>query len=49
MYSHILSDVPEDTDVLCVLTRKASLPEFVGTANRVFVINTDGTISITTR
>jgi hypothetical protein len=49
MHSHILSDVPEDTDVLYVLTRKPSIPEYVGTQKRIFVINTDGTITVTKR
>ena len=49
MHSHILSDVPEDTDVLYVLTRKPSMPEYVGTPNRIFVVNTDGTIAIAKR
>lgn len=44
---HVLSDVPEDTDVLCVLERRPSMPEYVGTRSKqIFVINTDGTISI---
>ena len=45
-HSHFLSDVPEDTDVLFVLTRKPSIPEYVGTQKGVFVVNTDGTIAI---
>jgi hypothetical protein len=46
---HVLSDVPEDTDVLYVLTRKPSIPEYVGTQKRIFVVNTDGTIAVTKR
>jgi hypothetical protein len=47
MHSHILSNVPEDTDVLCVLERRPSMPEYVGTPDkRVFVIQTDGTITL---
>ncbi len=46
VHSHVLSDVPEDTDVLYVLTRKPSIPEYIGTGKRVFVINTDGSIQI---
>ncbi len=49
MHSHVLSDVPEDSDVLYVLTRKPSIPEYVGTQKRIFVVNTDGTITITKR
>ena len=44
---HILSDVPEDTDVLYVLNRVPQIPEYVGTQHGgIFVINTDGSIAI---
>jgi hypothetical protein len=44
-HTHVLSDVPEDTDVLYVLTRKPSIPEAVGTLNRkLYEISVDGTI-----
>jgi hypothetical protein len=40
-----LSDVPEDTDVFYVLTRKPSTPEAVGTLNKkLYAISVDGTI-----
>jgi hypothetical protein len=45
-HSHVLSEVPEDTDVLYVLTRRPSMPEYIGTQRRVFVVNPDGTIAI---
>ena len=45
-HSHVLSDVPEDTDVLYVLTRRPSIPEYIGTAKHVFVINPDGSIQV---
>jgi hypothetical protein len=46
-HTHVLSDVPEDTDVLCVLSRKPLLPEIVGAGkNRVFSVETDGSIRI---
>jgi hypothetical protein len=46
VHSHVLSEVPEDTDVLYVLTRKPAVPEYVSTMSRViYVINVDGTIS----
>jgi hypothetical protein len=48
-HTHILSDVPEDTDVLYVLNRKPSLPEYIGAAKRIFVVNTDGAITVTKR
>jgi len=44
-HTHILSDVPEDTDVFFVLTRKPAMPEFVGTRNKkLYEISPDGTI-----
>ena len=46
VHSHVLSDVPEDTDVLYVLTRRPSTPEYIGTAKHVFAINTDGSIQV---
>jgi hypothetical protein len=45
MHTHVLSDVPEDTDVFYVLTRKPPIPELIGTRNRKFYqISVDGTI-----
>ncbi|HTY83487.1 MAG TPA: hypothetical protein VMB19_04680, partial [Silvibacterium sp.] len=44
-HTHVLSDVPEDTDVFHVLTRKPPQPEYIGTLNKkLYIINTDGTI-----
>lgn len=43
-HSHVLSDLPEDTDVFFVLRRKPSIPEYVGTRTYVYVIQTNGTI-----
>lgn len=48
-HSHILSDVPEDTDVFYVLTRKPSMPEFIGTQIAVYEVNPDGTIKVVQR
>ncbi len=42
---HILTDLPEDTDVLYVLNRKPSIPEYVGVGKEFFLINTDGSIT----
>lgn len=42
---HILTDLPEDTDVLYVLNRKPSMPEYIGAGKQYFLINTDGSIS----
>ena len=44
-HTHVLSDVPEDTDVFHVLTRKPPQPEFIGTSKKkVYEISPDGTI-----
>ena len=48
-HSHILSNVPEDTDVFYVLTRKPSMPEYIGTQIAIYVVNADGTISVVER
>lgn len=44
---HILSDLPEDTDVLYVMNRKPSMPEYIvaGQDKKTFLINTDGSIT----
>jgi hypothetical protein len=44
VHSHVLTDVVEDTDVLYVLNRKPSIPEYVGAGQRRFVISPDGSI-----
>jgi hypothetical protein len=44
VHSHILSDVPEDTDVFYVLVRKPSLPESIGAGKHVYQVQVDGTI-----
>lgn len=44
-HTHVLSDVPEDTDVFYVLTRQPAQPEYIGTMNKkLYVISVDGTI-----
>ncbi len=43
-HTHVLSDIPEDTDVFCVLSRKPALPEYVGSQVAVYVVNPDGSI-----
>jgi len=46
-HTHVLSLCPEDSDVFYVLTRKPSIPEFVGTLDKkMYVVATDGTISV---
>lgn len=45
LHTHVLSISPEDSDVFYVLTRKPSIPEYVGTPDRkTYVIQPDGTI-----
>jgi len=44
-HTHILSNLPEDSDVFHVLTRKPSIPEIVGGADKhVYEVQTDGSI-----
>jgi hypothetical protein len=45
-HTHILSDLPEDTDVLLVLTRRPRVPEMVGAGKYMFTINIDGKITV---
>ncbi len=40
----ILDDIPEETDVLHVLTRKPSIPEIIATQKYVYEIKIDGSI-----
>jgi hypothetical protein len=49
VHSHVLSDVPEDTDVFYVLNRRPSMPEYIAAGKRIFIVGTDGTISVTKR
>jgi hypothetical protein len=44
MHNHVLSDIPEDTDVFHVLTRKPAVPELIVTEESVFVIEKNGEI-----
>lgn len=48
-HTHVLSDVPEDTDVFLVLTRKPRVPEFVGAGPYMYTIAIDGRITIEDR
>jgi hypothetical protein len=43
-HTHDVTDLPEDTDVLYVLDRKPSMPEFVGTSKQLFAIDKEGNI-----
>ena len=44
IHSHVITDVPEDSDVAYVLTRKPPTPEFVKTPDHLFLVQVDGTI-----
>jgi hypothetical protein len=44
MHVHVLSNVPEDTDVFYVLSRKPLLPEVVVTDHFLYTVSTDGSI-----
>ena len=46
VHSHILSNVPEDTDVFYVLNRRPLIPEYIGTEKHIFIVNTEGSIQI---
>jgi hypothetical protein len=49
-HTAVLDDIPEDTDVYHVLSRKPSVPEWVATNQYVFQIEPDGSIKyVTTR
>jgi len=44
-HTHVLTNLPEDSDVFYVLARKPSIPEYVGTLDKkIWVIKADGTI-----
>jgi hypothetical protein len=44
-HTAVLDDIPEDTDVFHVLARKPSVPQYIGTKQFVFRVETDGTIN----
>ena len=46
VHTHVMSDLPEDTDVFHVLTQDPPLAEFVGTEHFLYQVKTDGTIQI---
>lgn len=45
-HTHVLSDLPEDTDVFHVLTQDPPAPEFIVTPHFRYQVRTDGTIQI---
>lgn len=48
-HTHVLSDVPEDSDVFLVLTRQPRVPEIVVTQHYMYTIAIDGTITVADR
>jgi hypothetical protein len=48
-HTHVLSNLPEDTDVLLVLTRTPRVPEMVAAGAYVFTINVNGKITVADR
>ncbi|WP_263357982.1 hypothetical protein [Acidicapsa ligni] len=48
-HTHVLSDLPEDTDVFLVLTRLPHVPEIVVTQHYMYTIATDCTITVSDR
>lgn len=48
-HTHVLSDLPEDTDVLLVLTRKPHVPEVVVTQTYMYTIDVHGAITVADR
>ncbi|GAC1632968.1 MAG: hypothetical protein NVS9B14_06990 [Candidatus Acidiferrum sp.] len=45
-HTHVLSDLPEDTDVFHVLTQDPRVPETVGTQHFLFQVLTNGSITL---
>jgi hypothetical protein len=48
-HTHVLTNLPEDTDVLLVLTRRPRVPEFVGVGAYMYTIGVDGAITVADR
>jgi hypothetical protein len=44
IHTHVLDDIPEDTDVFHVLTRKPAAPEIIVTRQYVFQVDASGEI-----
>lgn len=45
-HTHILSDLPEDTDVFLVLVRRPRVPEAIGAGAYMYTIGVDGKITV---
>jgi hypothetical protein len=48
-HTHVLSDVPEDTDVLLVLIRQPRIPEIIVAGAYLYTIGVDGRITVADR
>lgn len=48
-HTHVLTDLPEDTDVMLVLTRQPRVPEFVGAGAYMYTIDVHGAITVADR
>lgn len=48
-HTHVLTDLPEDTDVMLVLTRQPHVPEIVMTPTYMYTIGVDGRITVENR
>ena len=48
-HTHVLSNLPEDTDVLLVLTRRPRVPEMVDAGTHMFTIDVNGKITVEDR
>lgn len=48
-HTHVLSDLPEDTDVMLVLTRQPRMPEIVVAGAYMFTIDVNGEITVEDR
>jgi hypothetical protein len=44
IHTHVIDEIPEDTDVFHVLSRKPSVPEMIVTQQFVFQVDPDGTV-----
>lgn len=47
-HTAVVDDLPEDTDVFYVLTRKPAAPEWIGTRKYIYRVEVDGTIKYVT-
>ena len=45
-HTHVLSDLPEDTDIFHVLTQDPRIPEMVGTPHFLYQVRVDGIITL---